>query len=257
MNDQELFTLVLVSVMAVVLLAIGVIVLYNVFQNRILTDAEEAHQKELDYKNQLISNTIEVQERERSRIAKDLHDDIGTKLSIVNLNLHLLKSKVTAEPDLAPIMEQIEQSLTEGIVRARDISHDLYPPILEKFGVRSALESLANQVNRTGQLSVRTHLNQQWKDFTKREELHIYRVVQELLNNTIKHAEATTVTITSLHSGGKLLIQYADDGKGTDTAGSEGKGLGLSSILTRVTLLGGTLAVESERDKGYKVNILV
>ena len=251
MTDKELFILILTSIAVVAVLAVGFIVLYNVFQSRILQEVQEAHQKELDYKNGLIANSIEVQERERCRIAKDLHDDIGSKLSIVNLNLNLLKGSITSTGNVDKIIDQIESSLTESITQARSISHNLYPPILEKFGIQSAIESLATEVCRTGQLVVETDITHEWKNFSSSDELHIYRILQELLHNTIKHAKAHEVLISSTERDGKIILIYEDDGIGVQA--KEGvSGLGLSSIETRINLLGGSMEIDTKTVKGYK-----
>jgi len=206
MGEQELFTLILISISIMVILAIGVLVLYNTSQLRISKEVADAHAKEIEFKNDLLANSIEVQERERARIAKDLHDDIGSKLSIVNLNINLLKSQLQENEQLAPILGQIESSLTDSITRARDISHDLFPPILEKFGIQSALESLGKEVTRTGVLRVHLDIGHEWKQFDRASELHIYRVFQELIHNTIKHAEAQNVWISSKPQADKLNL---------------------------------------------------
>ncbi len=252
MNDKELFWIIIISFLIVIALAIGIIVLYKVFESRILTEAKEAHQKELDHKNQLISNTIEVQERERHRIAKDLHDDIGSKLSVVNLNLNLLKDSIEPSDKTDMMIDHIELSLSESIKHTRTISHNLHPPILEKFGLKSAIESLANEVTRTGVLKVHVDSVEEWKEFSKSEELHIYRIVQELIHNTIKHAKASDVHIKVEDQKGNMTLQYSDNGKGLQNA-ENGKGLGLSSIETRVNLLNGKMHLDTKRKKGYLI----
>lgn len=252
MGDKGLFLIILVSILVVIFLAIAVVVLYNVFQSRILKELTEAHNKEIEYKNMMIANSIEVQERERCRIAKDLHDEIGSKLSVVNLNLNLLRGSVEQNEKTDKIIHHIEQSLSDSIKETRAISHDLYPPILEKFGIKSALESLGKEVTRTGEIIVRTDFSKGWKVFDKSEELHIYRIFQELLHNTIKHAEAKEVVISSKEDGGKMLVEYGDNGKGIDLK-EKSIGLGMSSIETRVNLLGGELELDTKMGQGYKI----
>ena len=251
MSDKELFILIVTSIVVVAVLAVGFIVLYNVFQSRILQEIQDAHEKEMEYKNSLISNTIEVQERERCRIAKDLHDDIGSKLSIVNLNLNLLKTSIEPTEKLNVIIDHIESSLTDSITQARIISHNLYPPILDKFGIQSAIESLATEITRTGELSVETDINHQWKKFNSSDELHIYRILQELVHNTIKHAKATQVMISSEKKEGKIILQYEDNGKGIKDV-VDRVGLGMSSIETRISLLKGSMEIDKNLEKGYK-----
>ncbi len=257
MEDQELFIIIIISVFIMVTLAIGVLVLYNTSQRRILQEVEMAHVKEIEYKNNLLANSIEVQERERSRIAKDLHDDIGSKLSIVNLNINLLQSHLSKDEKVSSIIGNIESSLTESITRVRDISHDLYPPILEKFGIQSALESLAKEVTRTGVLRVYLDIDHEWKKFDRAAELHIYRINQELLHNTVKHAEANNVWISSTPEADQLKLSYRDDGKGIDNENhKKSDGLGISSILTRINILNASVKFYDEYEEGYKVEFI-
>lgn len=257
MEDQELFIIIIISVFIMVTLAIGVLMLYNTSQRRILQEVETAHVKEIEYKNNLLANSIEVQERERSRIAKDLHDDIGSKLSIVNLNINLLQSHLSKNEKVTSIIGNIESSLSESITRVRDISHDLYPPILEKFGIQSALESLAKEVARTGALRVHLDIDHEWKKFDEAAELHIYRINQELLHNTIKHAEANNVWISSASEADRLKLSYRDDGKGVDNKNQKkSDGLGISSILTRTDILNASVKFYDEYKQGYKVEFI-
>lgn len=256
MTDQELFSTIIISVFVMVTLAVGVLVLYNTSQRRILQEVEEAHRKEIMYKNNLLANSIEIQERERSRIAKDLHDGIGSKLSVVNLNINLLRSHLDENEKVSLIVGQIESSLSDSITRVRDISHNLYPPILEKFGIQSALASLAKEVTRTGVLRVHLDIGHEWKKFDIASELHIYRINQELLHNTIKHAAAKNVWISSRAEGDQLKLLYVDDGKGVDKDKEAANGLGISSILTRINILKGSIEFHKEYKKGYKVEFV-
>lgn len=256
MEDQELFIIIIISVFVMVTLAVGVLVLYNTSQRRILKGVEEAHLKEIEYTNSLLANSISVQERERSRIAKDLHDGIGSKLSVVNLNLNLLKMQLSENPKVSAILGQIETSLSDSISRVRDISHNLYPPILEKFGIQSALESLAKEVTRTGVLKVHLDIDHNWKEFDMTSQLHIYRINQELLHNTIKHAEAKNVWISSQLVEDGLKFLYKDDGMGVDKKDESSNGLGISSILTRINILNASVKFYDEHMEGYKVEFL-
>lgn len=257
MSDFQLFVVIFISMLIMVILAVGMLVLYNVSRSRIIRHVQEAHAKEIAHKNDMLANTVEVQERERSRIAKDLHDDIGSKLSIVNLNLNLLRSKINDDDQSSQIVTQIETSLTDSISRAREISHNLYPPILEKFGIKSAMESLAKEVSRSGALQVHLDIDHPWREYDRASELHIYRIFQELLHNTIKHAEASCVWVKSQTEGKDHVFTYEDDGRGLPDEQPTAIGLGLSSIMTRISILGASMNIDRERSSGYHVEISI
>jgi len=256
MNEQQLFIFIIVSILVMVALAIGVLILYNVSQNRILAEVEAAHKIELEYQTKLLSNSIEVQERERSRIAKDLHDEIGSKLNIVNLNLNVLKSSIPENEASNKILEQIEMSLNDGIDRARSISHELLPPVLSKFGIQSALSALASDINRTGALRMEVDVSQKWMSLSSEEALHLYRIVQELVNNTIKHAEANNITLSLAVEGEISKLIYKDDGIGILSLETESVGLGMSSIYARADLINARLEINSDQSNGFEANLI-
>jgi len=256
MGENTVVILILISTLVIVALAIGVLVLYNVSQSRIILEVEEAHKKELAYKEQLLSNSIEVQERERSRIAKDLHDDIGSKLNIVNLSVNLLKSSIEKNSQTEQILDQIEVSLRDSIQRARTISHDLLPPILAKFGVQSAINALASEVNRTGVIKMSIDIGEEWVSITKDKELHLYRIIQELVNNSLKHSKAKNIYISSKEIEGKIYLCYKDDGIGILNLSSDKIGLGMSSINTRADIMEAKFVLDKEFKGGFSAEII-
>jgi len=256
MGENTVVILILISTLVIVGLAIGVLVLYNVSQSRIILEVEEAHKKELAYKEELLSNSIEVQERERSRIAKDLHDEIGSKLNIVNLSVNLLKSSINRSSETDQILEQIEMSLTDSIDRARTISHDLLPPILAKFGIQSAINALVSEVNRTGAIKMSTDIGEEWVSITKDKELHLYRIIQELVNNSLKHSKAKNIYISSVAKNDKIHLSYKDDGIGIHNLSVEKIGLGMSSIHTRADIMGAKFVLDEESEGGFSAEII-
>lgn len=257
MADQSIYNLVLISICVMVALSLGIIILFSVSQRRILAQVREAHDLELAHQQELLQSNIETQERERARIARELHDEIGSKLNVVNLNVNLLKVQTKNSENIDQTIDHINTALSASIARTREISHALIPPILEKFGILSTINNLATQVNRTGAVEVDVNINHEWNIKDSMKELHIYRILQELITNTVKHANATNILISSNQDENHLEITYKDDGKGITNLDDNFSGIGIKNIETRILLLNAEYEIKSTANNGFQFTLNV
>ena len=256
MTDTTLFTFIVTSIFIMIVLALAVLVIFNTSQKRILKDIQETHERELAHQTNLLASNIKIQEQERSRIAKELHDDIGSKLNILNLNFNLLKSTVPKTARTDELLESINLSLGKSINRTRQMAHQLLPPILTKFGLESAIQSLADEVSRSGSITFECDL-QEIVNLSKLQELHLYRILQELTSNTIKYAEATKILFRSFIIDHNLVVRYSDNGKGLEDTINLTQGLGIDNIKSRVQLLGGEVTFKTSPGNGIEVTITI
>jgi two-component system, NarL family, sensor kinase len=250
MESSQLSSYIIGSSFFMLLFAV-VLVSFFSFSQRKITNAKLALQeKELKFQEELLENTVTIQELERDRIAKDLHDDVASKLNIIHLNIHLLRKKIPESSDITLLLQNIDNSIQESAARTRTMSHELMPPLLKKFGLSQVLFDLAENVNSTEQLNfditninllaIKTHL----------KSLHIYRIVQELINNTLKYAAAKNATLQfSFVDNGQIAMVYKDDGVGFDLDATK-RGHGLNNIETRIRLLNGKLTMDSKAQQG-------
>lgn len=250
--------LLLIGIIAMLLLAVALVVFFVVYQKRLISQQminqhdREAHQREL------LTAAVEVQENERRRIASDLHDDIGSLLSAARLYLRQFDPQASpAENDR--VKEESLEIISKIIQNTRRITHDLLPSELEKFGLFAAAEDLCERINRTGQVSMNLVTSKSIR-FALNKEVALYRVLQELINNTLKHAAAENIQVEYFWKQDRLVCRYIDDGKGFDTAVvlKRGRaGLGLRNIESRISIIGGILHYESTPGKGLEVSIEV
>lgn len=221
---------------------------FYVWQQRRLRERELVHQREL------LSSTIVTQEKERQRIAKDLHDSVGAKLNIMNLFLHqLTRQSPEAKSDIQDMIGVIGDTLQT----TRRISHDLLPPTLEKFGLSAALDELVDQMEQADgpQLELETE-GQRPEGINPLVELHLFRIVQELLSNTLKHAHAQAVYIRLIQTPEKIILHYQDDGQGFDPQISANqRGLGTQNIQSRVQMIEGNIDLKSAPGQGIRVQL--
>jgi signal transduction histidine kinase len=245
----ELTLKVVVIAMAVVfILSLFVILFFIVYQRRLLSQ-QKAYQKDL------LKAVIDSQEQERNRIARELHDDIGAMLTTTRLYSGQISTDLPTEK-FDTVKTKINDLFEEMITSTRRISQDLRPVILEKLGLIEGLQSLVDTFNDAGELEVRfaAIVNQ---SIGKDNELNLYRIIQEMLANTLKHAQANIADISLLEENGNLVMNYKDDGQGMDKSKHEQeKGIGLKNMESRVTISGGKLRfIDSEKGVHIQVEI--
>lgn len=247
MEDTQVIVFIVVSMILLLIISLSVLWFFYHAQNKIIKLKMKEQAAKIEYHKNLLLNTIKTQENERARIAGELHDDVASKLNVVHLNIHLLKKISGNTPELAKIIDQIETSLNDGIHRTRVISHELMPQVLKKFGFHYALNELAQSVNVTGGLHIEVteaHLFGLTDDF---KVLHLFRIIQELISNTIKYARAQNIKITFEQNHDDITMMYKDDGIGFD-AEKTSVGLGLFNIKTRSELLGGAVSFRNDTE---------
>ena len=214
--------------------------------------AEEATQLRLRQQQEVLAAILNTQETERKRIAEALHNGLGQLLYATKLSLD--------GPGGVPPSPRDSLRLLEEAIRAtRTISFELTPGILEDFGLRTALEALIKRIA-PARLPVHLHLRNLDQRLPTPVEIAVYRTVQELLNNVMKHAQATEVEVHVAREGGRLCVSVEDNGRGFEPAALAAAplaGIGLAGVRNRVALLGGELAVRSRLGRGTIVSFEV
>lgn len=256
MNDNEFILFIVISVAIMMVFALGLIIFFSVSQKKIQEEKLVNQQIKIDFQKKLLESTIQTQEKERDRIARELHDDVGSKLNVIHLNLHLLKKAITRGQDTEQILDHIRTSLDESIQTSRDISHELMPPVLSKFGIHSAFEELENSINRTGVVKLSINSEEEWELKDDMQQLHLFRIVQELVQNALKHANAKFININFEKNGGSLCLYYSDDGVGFPK-NEDSKGLGLNNLEIRVQVLKGHWEINRQAVKGAEIEIKI
>ena len=214
---------------------------------------------ELETQQQLTAteSVLKGEEQERTRLAKDLHDGLGGMLSGIKFSMNTMKGNLIMTPENAQAFERSMDMLDSSIKEMRRVAHNLMPEALVKFGLDTALKDFCNDINLSGALKVNYQsigLNEEVIDQTT--AITIYRVIQELINNAIKHAAATEAIVQVSKTNGRLSVTVEDDGKGFDPSIlKNAKGIGWSNIESRIDFLKGRLDINSNEGKGTSVLI--
>jgi len=235
---------------------------YRNFRNRqqLAKQQDELQQQrisELEKDKQLVAvdSMLRGQEEERSRLAKDLHDGLGGLLSGVKFSLSNMKDNLVITPDNMAVFERSLDMLDTSIKELRRVAHNMMPELLTKFGLDEALKEYCNSINATNLVVVKYQSMGLDSRIEKSAEIIIYRIIQELLNNIMKHSAATEAMVQLIKEDGRFSIVAEDNGKGFNTSLQNNKGAGLTSIQSRVDYLKGRLDIHSEAGKGTLVNI--
>ncbi len=213
----------------------------------------QIHQQQMDEvmrKSELqsIHTMLETQEKERKRIAEDLHDRVGSMLSTVRLQFS--KFSPTAAPQQSGQFEKVAHLLDDTLEEIRQVSHNLVSGVLSTFGLLPALNDLAQALRDSSQLQINIQSHGIDTRMETDTEIHIYRMLQELFNNTIRHAQATEVNIDLSRFGNQLTLMYSDNGRGFDTTTLQQAGIGLKNMYSRVEKLNGSLHIDSGKGNG-------
>jgi two-component system, NarL family, sensor kinase len=223
---------------------------------------------ELEKEKQLLAAeaVLEGQEQERIRLAKDLHDGLGGMLSGIKYSFNTMKGNLILTPDNAHAFDRSMDMLDSSIKELRMVAHNLMPENLVKFGLNTALKDFCSDITASGVLKVNYHsFGLETLKLNQNTEVIIYRIIQELINNAIKHAAAKEAIVQLQHQNNQLQVTVEDDGKGFDINSLDmvearpdnriGRGIGWSNIKNRVEYLRGTVTIVSETNKGTSVNI--
>jgi two-component system, NarL family, sensor kinase len=190
---------------------------------------------------------LETQEEERTRIAKDLHDEVGGTLAALKLKLQNNNLNVNNH-SAVDIVDQLARNV-------RQISHNMMPDAIEKFGLKNALAGYMSKLNMQSDTVFKFQLDAlESIKFSESREVAIYRIVQEVLTNALKHAKAKVVYVQMYESEGELSISIEDDGTGFQQQ-KMAEGIGMKNIYSRVNFLSGTIEYQSQPEKGTNVQI--
>jgi len=237
-------------------IAVGVVVLNQHFQKNLYQHRLEQEETKNRHQQELLLSSILIQEQERKRIAQDIHDELGALLSISRMHLVQLEEKEKEQnAAVIPALQNIRSLTEKALSSMRKISHELMPPQLETFGLVKTIEAVAAHANKTGHIAIQIDETGRLPGLTWPVKLGLYRILMELINNTIKHAGATIINIQLDHKNGSIICSYTDNGKGMNLDHTKA-GLGHKSIEGRVSSLGGTIQISDPGD-GFQAIVTI
>ncbi len=252
-QEINFLTLLLPLLGVVFVIAVGVFLLNQQFQKNLFRQKLEQEELQNKHQKELLQSNIEIQESERKRIAKDLHDQLGATLSIAKMHLARLEQMYPEVETKGLSLGKVREIIDSSISSVRQISHDLMPNQLETFGLIRALEGMVDQINDSKRLDIDLQLVNASSKLSWEKELALYRIFMELIQNTLKHSRAKKVEIKYEENGENVFVGYKDDGVGLPEKMVHG--LGLKSMEARIKSVGGNM--EFMRGEGFHAKLVL
>ncbi len=248
-GNAEIILIYFIGTFAMVVLAGAIFFFFVSYQKRLLKKELEINIIRSRQQEEILKNTILSQEKERKRIAQDLHDEVGAMLSVVKLNISLFERK-SDNPESKELALETKSYIDDVIIQVRRISRALMPPSLERLGLAVAVEELADWVNKSGVIQVDYWCSRIVKRLDSKMELAVFRIIQELVNNAIKHSNASIIFVKLRYSVSGLAVSISDNGKGFEADKMVKTGLGLKNLESRSQILDAKMRINSFPGKG-------
>lgn len=247
--------MIFIGTAGMLILAIALVVFIVFHQRKVIKYQMQLQRLEEEQQKILLNASIRWQEEERQRIAADLHDDAGPLLATARLylNENLLKQDMSTQ---LQSIYNAKQIIDDTIQLIRNISHSLMPSTLKNFGLESAINDLFQKISGTGAINASCRFHDYRQRLVPEQELLVFRVVQELINNILKHSNSSFMHITQNISEGRFFLRLHHDGRGItqddfQKMNKSSLGLGLKNIQSRMKVLHGNINFEKDLSQTY------
>jgi signal transduction histidine kinase len=250
-NSIELVLYVAITSLFVLMLVIAAVLLFRIYLKRKNTLLREKEKMSIQFEQTLLNSKLEIQEQTFTHIAQEIHDNIGQVLSLVRLNLNTL----------GPVMDEqkinlMDQLMEKAISDLRHLSHSLDANVILQSGWINAVKKLLTAIQKTNTCKVWITIDEELPSIGKEKSIILYRMMQEIINNIVKHAEASEIAFTAGKKNGSVVVVIVDNGKGFDKK-SVTKGAGLQNLESRARMINAALIITSEPGNGTDITISI
>ncbi len=261
LSRNRLWIILLLALLCLVLVATVLMGLNYRYKRKIAQqeiDLDKQKIRQLEQEQQLIATqaVLSGEESERRRLARDLHDGLGGMLSGIKLKLSQLKGNFYLDEEGKLNFDRAIHSLDLSVVELRRVAHNLMPEVLIKYGLKEAVSDFCSTLNQGSAIDTEFKFYGAEKRVEQNLEITAFRIIQELVNNALKHSGAKKILVQLVQEEARLSLTVQDDGAGFDMSQvDESRSLGLSSIKSRVASLNGIIDIHSAQDKGTEIEI--
>ncbi len=233
-------------------MAFSLVFFVSLYKRRVLQNQLRLQEMQTQHQQEMLKATLTSQEEERNRLGTELHDGVGALLSTIKMNL-----QVSQRSNSLDTLPEVIEHLTETIGLVRTISHEMMPIVLKKYGLKRAVADLFEKINKSDEITASIN---SWDEFDRDESdnLMIYRIIQELTNNSLKHAEASSIDLECILNEDETRIVFSDNGKGFPPEVLEkSEGIGLWNISNRAQTVGAAVYFTNKQSGGASVELRI
>jgi len=235
-------------------IAVGVISLFMVYRNRQLQSIREKEKMQSDFNQQLLQSQLEMQEQTFNHISSEIHDNVGQILSLAKVQLNIICEQDKLDKE---ILTEAKESVTKAMTDLRDIAKSLNSDRVQSMPLTEITKHELRRISRSGIIETSFTTTGAGKALSEQKKVIIFRIIQEAIQNILKHARAKNIDVIFSYEPDHLKIDITDNGRGFSKEILAAKdGLGLKNIMNRASLIGGHAVVESVENKGTSITII-
>jgi len=259
MSDNQyqeiLIVLIFCTILFLVLAAIILLFLY-LYQRRRFAQQQQLTELQQQFKEQSLKAQLEIQEQTFHAISQEIHDNVGQVLSLAKVQINIMNESERMDKAM---LEDVRDNVGKAMTDLRDLARSLSSERIRSCSIHETLLQEADRINKTGVIRAEVTVEGEVREIGAQKKLILFRIIQESIQNCIKHAEAETVFIFIHYQADGVYVSIRDNGKGFDPAVAlqNGSGLGLGNIRTRVHLTGGTYAINSVLQEGTHITLTI
>lgn len=253
MEQKEIQLLVIFSIIVFLLVIVGFVIIFYVFQKRKTQLLIEKAQEKQRYENELSKTQTEIQEQILKNISWELHDNVGQLLSVAKMQLNMLSTQIedSNRARLVELSDVIGKSLQDIRLLSRTLNHE----VLHDMGLKKALKLELQRFNRLKFLNATLEVDGEEQDINEKDEIIIFRIFQEFFSNVVRHSKAQHLNVKLNFNGESLTLLAEDDGIGFNIADKK-KGIGLINMESRASLINSKYSLASELGKGTQIQLV-
>ncbi|HQR93636.1 MAG: hypothetical protein B7Y15_10480 [Bacteroidetes bacterium 24-39-8] len=252
--NEEIKITILIITLLVLFFVLAFLLLINLFRKKNQLYKQEKAIIQANFNQTLLQSQLEIQEQTFNSISQEIHDNVGQILSLAKVQLNIIGEGQTVNQEL---LTEAKENISKALTDLRDVAKGLSSDRIRVLGLDESIQQEVTRINRAGILSIQFETDGQVRVIEPQKQLILYRVIQECIQNIIKHANANAVVVDFNYREHCLRIMVSDNGKGFNFQEEQLQhhGLGLMNLYKRMELIGGHVKIESEPDKGTKVHI--
>lgn len=235
-------------------LCVGVVAFFFLYQKKLLAQKLQVTSMQANHKDELLQNTVSQIEIERERIARDLHDEVGVIFTSLSQKLGQL-NKFTGNDVTNKLFTESLLLAEKGLVSTKRIAYNIIPPELETLGLVATMQNLCAQLEQPGSVTINFNADELTQEPVHNMRLALYRITQELINNTLKYANANLIVIELSNTANCFHYSYSDNGSGFVMSDLNKYSIGFRSIENRINMIKGKFIVATSPGKGFTISI--